>query len=234
MLSGVKPLELREVLNLPETMNIKIFGYFRRQDKYLAQAYKQKLKTAKTQIGFQNFVKKFGTGGGEYRRIVTAWQTAWPEAEFHFRRFDPKAFPKGDVVRDFMQLLDIDIESTGFPTPQPAANATPSIEVLDLMQLVQGIPEVHIRRVFRALPLQNMPRFTGAVMDNVTAKALLATFADDNEALRLQFFPDDDHLFDASDLDGPGPDIALSSFTDEQRVIVRALLQAVAKRAANS
>lgn len=233
MFSGADPAALRDVLALPEPMDVKIVGYFRRQDKYLANAYKQKLKTAKTRLGFENFITKFGTGGGEYRRIVDAWQAAWPEADFLFRRFDPKTFPQGDVVRDFLQVLGIDTQTDGFPTPQSAANATPSIDVLDLMQLVKNVPEVHIRRVFRSLPQQDLPRFSGGVMDNATAKALLVKFAADNEALRARFFPDEDALFDVSDLDGPEPDIAMSSFTDEQRAIVQVLLQAVAKRAVN-
>ncbi len=233
MFSGANPAALRDVLALPEPMDVKIVGYFRRQDKYLANAYKQKLKTAKTRLGFENFITKFGTGGGEYRRIVDAWQAAWPEADFLFRRFDPKTFPQGDVVRDFLQVLGIDTRTDGFPTPQSAANATPSIDVLDLMQLVKNVPEVHIRRVFRSLPQQDLPRFSGGVMDNATAKALLVKFAADNEALRARFFPDEDALFDVRDLDGPEPDIAMSSFTDEQRAIVQVLLQAVAKRAVN-
>ena len=119
MFSGVDPVKLREVLALPEPMAIKIIGYFRRQDKYLANAYKQKLKTAKVRIGFQNYINKFGTGGGEYRRIIAAWQAAWPDAEFVFRRFDPRAFPQGDVVRDFVELMASPRRLTDFQRHRP-------------------------------------------------------------------------------------------------------------------
>ncbi|WP_131802441.1 hypothetical protein [Yoonia tamlensis] len=135
-------------------------------------------------------------------------------------------------MRDFMQLIGIDITEEGFPASQVSANATPSIEVLELMQLVRSVPEVHVRKVFRSLPMQELPRFSGAVMENAAAKALLANFAEENEALRQAFFPDDAQLFDTADQDGPEPALAQSAFTDKQRAIVGALLRAAAKRAA--
>lgn len=234
MFTGGDPAMLRDVLTLPEPMEITIVGYFRRQDKYLASSYTQKLKTGKIKPGFQNFLDKFGTAGGEYLRIVDRWQAAWPEAKFDFRRFDPKRFPNGDIVYDFMNLLGVDIEADGERPVQGAANPTPSIDVLDLMQLVKSVPGVDTRRVFRALPLDALPRFSGAAMDNDAAKALLAKFADDNDVLRRRFMPDEPVLFDASDLDGPEPEIAVSSFTQEQRSIISAMLNAVAQRASET
>ncbi|WP_090201783.1 hypothetical protein [Yoonia tamlensis] len=76
MLSEVDPAKLRELLALQEQTSVMIVGYFRRQSKYLASSYKQKLKTAKTKIGFENFIAKFGTGAGNYGHLVARWQAA--------------------------------------------------------------------------------------------------------------------------------------------------------------
>ncbi len=227
MFTGVDPARLRSALALEEPFETRIVGYFRRQDRYLESAYKQKLKTGRIAAGFQNYLDRFGTRGGEYLRIVDGWQAGFPEAEFLFRRFEPGALARGDVVHDFMALLGLDIEADANPPTGEIANPTPSIDVLDLMQIVAALPGVDARRVFRAMPVAELPRFAGRAMDNATARALLERFAQDNEALRQRFFPDDPALFSTDDLDGPEPEIAMPSFTDEQRAILRALLRAV-------
>ncbi|MEQ8294689.1 MAG: hypothetical protein RIA08_21020 [Roseovarius sp.] len=232
MFTGSDPALLREVLALDEPFETRIVGYFRRQDRYLESAYKQKMKTGKVKPGFQNYVDKFGTRGGEYRRIISGWDAAWPDAEFIFRRFDPAAFPKGDVVHDFTQLLGLDIDADDKPPVEEVANPTPSIDLLDLMQLVADMPGLDARKVFRSMPVGALPRFEGRAMDNATALALLSQFEEDNEALRQRFFPDDPALFPMDDLSGPDPAIAAPAFSDDQRAMIRALLQAVTEQTA--
>lgn len=229
MFTGVDPARLREALALAPMPDTRIVGYFRRQDRYLESAYKQKMKTGKVAPGFQNYVDKFGTRGGDYRRIVDAWQAAWPEATFVFRRFEPAALMRGDAVHDFTALLGLDIDTDGKPPPEEPANPTPSIDLLDLMQIVARIPGLDARKVFRALPVADLPRFRGRAMDNAAARTLLERFADDNEVLRRRFFAGDDALFATDDLDGPEPEIATPGFSDDQRRIIAALLRAVAE-----
>lgn len=232
MFTGSNPALLREALALDEPFETRIVGYFRRQDRYLESAYKQKMKTGKVQPGFQNYLDKFGTMGGEYDRIVRGWIEGWPEAEFLFRRFEPQALARGDVVHDFTGLLGLDIEADGKPPPDEIANPTPSIDLLDLMQLVARMPNIDTRKVFRAMPVHDLPRFRGRAMDNAAARALLARFEDGNETLRRRFFPDDPQLFSTDDLDGPDEAIATPAFSDDQRRIIQALLNAVAETAA--
>jgi hypothetical protein len=227
MLTGGDPTLLRDVLAGDEAFDTKIVGYFRRQDRYLESNYKQKMKTGKVAPGFQNYLDKFGTATGEYQRIVETWESAFPDAEFLFRRFEPKRFPKGDVIRDFMSLFGLDIDADDKVPPDETANPTPSIDMLDLMQLVVQTPGLDARTVFRSMPVANLPRFTGRAMGNQQAREILARFDDQNEALRRRFFPDDDVLFDTSDLDGPEPEIATPSFTDDQRAMIAELLRAV-------
>jgi len=234
MFTGVDPALLREVLALEEPFETRILGYFRRQDRYLESAYKQKMKTGKVRPGFENYVDKFGIKGGEYRRIVEGWDAAWPDARFVFRRFDPKSFPQGDVVYDFMDLLGLDIDADDKPPDDELANPTPSIDLLDLMQMVAALPGVDTRKVFRDLPIGELPRFEGRAMPNARARELLAGFEAENAALRDRFFPDDEQLFPTGDLDGPEPDIATRGFTDQQRELIRALLAAVARQAGKS
>ena len=234
MFTGSDPAMLREVLALEEPFETRIVGYFRRQDRYLESAYKQKMKTGKVKPGFQNYVDKFGIKGGEYRRIISAWDAAWPDAEFIFRRFEPAAFPKGDVVYDFMCLLGLDIDADDKPPAEEVANPTPSIDLLDLMQLVADMPGLDARKVFRSMPVGALPRFEGRAMDNATALGLLQQFEDDNEALRQRFFPEDPALFPMDDLSGPDPAIALPGFSDDQRTMIRALLQAVTEQTTRS
>lgn len=231
MFTGVDPALLREALALDEPFETRILGYFRRQDRYLESAYKQKMKTGKVRPGFQNYVDKFGIKGGEYLRIIKRWDDAWPDAGFVFRRFDPVAFPKGDVVHDFTTLLGLDIDADGKPPSDEVANPTPSIDLLDLMQVVAKMPEIDARKVFRDLPIAELPRFEGRAMSNAEARALLDRFAPENEVLRQRFFPNDPALFPTDDLDGPEPDIAAPGFTDDQRALIRALLTAVVRHA---
>ena len=229
MFFGVDPAQLREMLTLDEAFDIRIVAYFRRQDRYLESAYKQKMKTGKVRPGFQNYVTKFGTKGGEYRRIIGGWDDAWPDAEFMFRRFDPKAFPKGDVVYDFMALFGLDLDADAKPPADEPANPTPSIDLLDLMQLVSAMPDIDARKVFRDLPVANLPKFSGRAMSNAEARDLLAGFEAENEVLRQRFFPDDNALFPTDDLDGPDPEIAAPGFSEEQKHLIAELLASVAR-----
>ena len=234
MFTGADPALLRAALALEEPLETRIIGYFRRQDRFLESAYKQKMKTGKVAPGFGNYLDKYGTGGGDYLRLVDAWQAAWPQAEFLFRRFDPAAFAGGDVVRDFTALLGLDITADGKPPTGVVANPTPSIDLLDLMQIVAAIPGLDARKVLRAIPIAELPRFQGRAMSNADARRLLARFDAQNHALRQRFFPEDAQLFDTDDLDGPEPEIATPGFTPEQRQVIEALLTAVAKTASDT
>ncbi|MEM7597988.1 MAG: hypothetical protein AAF382_09855 [Pseudomonadota bacterium] len=227
MFTGGDPTLLRDVIAMDERFDTKIVAYFRRQDRYFESNYKQKMKTGKVAPGFENYLAKFGTATGEYGRIVDTWEQAFPEAEFHFRRFEPARFPKGDVIRDFLGLLGLDIEADDKLPSGEAANPTPDIDMLDLMQIVTRIPGLDARTVFRSMPVADLPRFTGRAMSNTQAREILAQFDDENEALRARFFPEDDVLFDSADLDGPEPEIAVPSFSDDQRHMIEELLKSV-------
>lgn len=232
MFAGVDPALLRGVLAPEEPFETRIVGYFRRQDRYLESAWKQKMKTGKVGPVFSDYLEKYGTGGGDYRRIAAAWQAAWPEATFVFRRFQAQDLVRGDVVHDFTTLLGLDIDADGEPPSGEAANPTPSIDLLGLMQIVARTPGLDARRVYRALPVAELPRFRGRAMGNAAARALLARFATDNEALRQRFFPGEPALFATDDLDGPEPKIAAPGLTPDQRRIIAALLGAVAETGA--
>lgn len=227
MFASYRAQELKDALALDEAFNIKIIGYFRRQDRYLESSYKQKMKTGKIAPGFDNHLAKFGLDAGQYVRIMEAWETAWPEAEFVFRRFETARFPQGDVIRDFLSMFDIDIDADGVLPSDEVANPSPSIDVLDLMHVASSVRGIVPRSVFRSLPTNDLPRFRGRAMPIAQAKDILAEFADVNEELRQRFFPEDKVLFDASDLDEPEEEVATSSFTEEQRYLIRELLRAV-------
>lgn len=227
MFTGGDPALLRDVIAIDEPFDTKIIAYFRRQDRYFESNYKQKMKTGKVAPGFDNYLAKFGMATGEYGRIVTLWEEAFPDAEFLFRRFEPARFPKGDVIRDFMELLGLDIDADDKRPSDEVANPTPSIDMLDLMQIVARTPGLDARTVFRTMPVADLPRFTGRAMSHVQAKEILTAFESENEALRARFFPEDAVLFDAKDLDGPEPEIAMPTFTDDQRVMIAELLKSV-------
>ena len=227
MLTGGDPGILRDAIAMEETFDTKIIAYFRRQDRYFEGNYKQKMKTGKVAPGFDNYLAKFGTNAGQYGRIIKIWENAFPEAEFVFRRFEPARFPKGDVIRDFLGLLGLDIDADDKLPSEETANPTPDIDMLDLMQIVVRMPELDARRVFRTMPVADLPRFKGRAMSNAQARNLLFQFEAENEALRQRFFPDDDVLFDSSDLHGPEPAIATPSFTDDQRLMIEELLKSI-------
>ena len=227
MFTGGDPAMLRDVIAMDERFDTKIVAYFRRQDRYFESNYKQKMKTGKVAPGFDNYLAKFGTAAGEYGRIVDLWQSALSEAEFHIRLFEPARFPKGDVIRDFMGLLGLDIEADDKLPSGETANPTPDIDMLDLMQIVARLPGLDARTVFRSKPVAEQPRFKGRAMSNAEARGILAQFEDENEALRARFFPDEDVLFDSGDLDGPEPEIAEPSFTDDQKHMIEELLKSV-------
>lgn len=232
MFTGVNPALLREALAPEGFSETRIIGYFRRQDRYLESAWKQKMKTGKVGPVFSDYLEKYGAGAGDYRRLVEAWQAAWPEATFVFRRFQPQDLARGDVVHDFTALLGLDIDADDQPPADEIANPTPSIDLLELMQIIARIPGLDARKIFRALPVADLPRFQGRAMGNAAARALLARFAADNEVLRQHFFPGEPALFATDDLNGPDPDIAAPGLTPDQRRIVAALLRAVAQTAA--
>ncbi|MEO0372166.1 MAG: hypothetical protein AAF231_11970 [Pseudomonadota bacterium] len=231
MFTGGDPALLRDVIAMEEDFDTKIIAYFRRQDRYLESNYKQKMKTGKVAPGFDNYLAKFGMAQGEYGRIVKTWEDAFPDADFLFRRFEPARFPKGDVIRDFMGLLGLDIDTDDKLPSDEVANPTPHIDMLDLMQIVARTPGLDARTVFRSMPVADLPRFKGRAMSHFEARIVLAKFEDENEALRARFFPEDDALFDTTDLDGEEPEIATPTFTSDQRQMIAELLKSVVANA---
>jgi hypothetical protein len=207
---------------------VQIVLYLRRQDLFIDSFYSQRRKTGRFRGALQDFIVRFAGRELNYVAMVEMWRTAFPEAKFHLRRFERARFPEGDIVSDFMQVIGYAGLEKGCERPE-IKNTSPNRDVIALMDMLGEAGGFNTTRIYRLLEQEGFPD-TGArktFVDDATRKTLLNHYAKGNEALRAEFFPEDDSLFDMTP---PKPDTRPAlSFTQEQLGLLQTLIKAMSK-----
>lgn len=206
---------------------VQIVLYLRRQDLFIDSFYSQRRKTGRFRGSLQDFILRFAPREMNYVAMIDLWRSAFPGAKIHLRRFERPRFPEGDIVNDFMQVIGHADLTPACERPE-TLNTSPNRDVIALMDMLGEVGGFNTTRIYRLMEQQGFPD-TGArrtFVDDKTRATLLSHYAKGNEALRAEFFPEDDSLFDMT---GPKPDTRPeTTFTDDQRALLKALFKSMA------
>jgi hypothetical protein len=208
--------------------DVQIVLYLRRQDLFIDSFYSQRRKTGRFRGSLRDFILDFASRELNYAAMIKMWRAAFPKATLHLCRFERARFAKGDILNDFMQVIGhADLADT-LERPE-SLNTAPNRDVIALIDMLAEAGGFNTTRIYRLMEQQGFPD-TGArktFVDDATRKTILAHYADGNETLRAEFFPEDDSLFDMS---GPASDTRPeTTFTESQRALLQTMFSAITK-----
>jgi hypothetical protein len=225
IISLVKPQAFRAAMGVLDEHALKIVVYLRRQDQYAEAFYKQRVKNGRNVMPFEAFLQsRVGRRITDYPQLMDQWATTYPKAEIVPRVYDRKRLVGRDVVSDFAAVLGVD--PAGIAVAEGERNISPGKDFIDiLLTLAPHFDGPEIRQIFRAVKARELPGFGGSsdLFTGAERARYLESFAEDNEALRTAYFPDEEALFDPpGGSDVPAPKAGL---TPEQQGILAAVLE---------
>ena len=207
---------------------VHIVLYLRRQDLFIDSFYSHRRKTGRYRGTLKDFILGFAARELNYVAMIDLWRAAFPQATLHLRRFERARFPDGDLINDFMQVIGHPDLAAKFDRSE-TMNSSPNRDVIALMDMLGETGAFNTRRIYRLLEAAGIPD-TGArksFMDKDTRTTLLNHYAKGNEALRAQYFPQDETLFDMTVPEtDPRPETTL---TPDMQRLLQSLFQAMAK-----
>lgn len=222
---GMHPEALFSCLPILRDAPLTVLVYLRRQDRYLESSYVQKVKNGRFTGSIKDYLARFDGSGADYWSVLKPWREL-SNVTLRPRICEPSRLEGGDVVSDACHLLDLPPPATDRPT----ANPSPSFARLQLLREVAKVPQIDVRSVQRQM-LRDAPQGPTAkavFFDPAARDAVIARYAEGNEALRKRFFPSQSQLFDAEGLGAAAPQAAQDAFSETQLYEINALLRALA------
>ena len=227
MLYGAAPERLFELMPALADRPLNVLVYLSRQDRYIQSRYIQRLKNARFFGSIEDFVAKFEGSGSDFAHHLAPWADAGGQVRLIPRIFERQRLVGGDVVAD--ALAQIGLPAPAQDDAPEVVNVSPGLHRVQLLQAAHKAGIDQPRRLQRVLsnkfpqdPSDRAPIFTRA-----EARAFLDQYSDGNEALRQRYFPDQDALFDTSDLEAEDRDAGIPPFTPEQLREITQLLKVV-------
>ncbi|WP_131814556.1 hypothetical protein [Cognatishimia maritima] len=206
--------------NFPSELlkDTRVVVYLRRQDKYAEAMWKQRVKNGRFQGTPQEYVSEHKSLN--FKSKLDRFSEVFGDNNIVVRPFERAQFPGGNVLRDFAALCEIPDELVG-NFENPASNATLSKEVTEeLGRLRRSEADINTRQVIRTL---GRIRPEGAIRSGDCyaldeRRALMARFAESNEAIKERYCPELPQLFDTTDLENPDAYPIVSAALRRQRV----------------
>lgn len=184
---------------------IEIIVYLRRQVDFAVSSYStsiktgQKMKQLRSLDAYDNKINYFDK--------LSKWKQAFPNAKFHVRLFDRKELVEGDVVKDFSGIIGFSPEEE-----YQEISANESLDILGLELLRRVNERVSWKVGDEVNPLRTtidqffVKHLSGGPRKKATAeetKKFEDFFAESNEKVRQEFFPDRDVLFAKAKVSAP-------------------------------
>jgi len=211
---------VREILQ-PYFSRFRVIAYLRRQDSYLASRYSELLRVGS--IGEPDHIRN---NPGvmvtyDYNQLLGNWEAVFGQESIKPRLYERGANKPFDSVDDFMSACGLSID---VPPNDPARVSNPSMnaagqevlrEIGRVMQERMNAQHVDgpLWRVIRNTVTTALPG-QGWLPTRDEAATFMARFAEGNEAIRRNYFPDRVTLF--NDVSASFP-IEAQSVTDRQR-----------------
>lgn len=175
----------------------RVILYIRRQDEFLASSWQQ--WHSKTHADFDSWLIEGIVTLGHWERIIMAWEELVGRNRLNVRIFDRSSFVENNVVLDFVAAIGLHCPREALIVNEQPANPSPHPAITALVSGNVGIfPDEHDNAFFDQMaPLTSM-LYRGSKVSLMTKgqrEAILAAYADENERVRMRYFPDRRTLF---------------------------------------
>ncbi|WP_373050774.1 hypothetical protein [Thalassovita aquimarina] len=192
---------LKEML-APHFEDIKIVVYVRRQDDAILSMYGEYMRRGFSAARFRDFVDvclgpRSPTSYLYYRGQLSKWIEVWGRENIIVRRFAPGAFINGDILSDFMAIVqgsrEPDMDGFEISTDDNRGLSAPALEFLRQLQphvpfIKDGQPNE--QRTLLTPYISLLPTKPRPVMDQALADHIMRRFGPANAWLKETFFPD--------------------------------------------
>lgn len=186
---------------------IEIVVYLRRQDDAILAAYQESIRLGTTADLFQDFVQTCLGNTSQtphlfYRHDLKKWVETWGQDNVIVRRYSVTDFIGGDVVSDFMgvvqQTWEPDLKGFSPASVETQGLSAPALEFLRRLQddprfLKDGSPST--RRAKLTATLRELPAQPRPIMPVQTSRQIMTRFRGANVWLKETFYPDLDDAF---------------------------------------
>ncbi|MGZ8363253.1 MAG: hypothetical protein ACXW3D_05220 [Caulobacteraceae bacterium] len=183
---------LRELKGFDHALRIVI--YLRRQDHYLEALYKQVVKIDGYAQGIDTWLekKKFR---GDYKSTLDRWGAVFGRNRLDVRLYDAETGPI-DAVQDFLDLTGVADRTTLKALDHPG-NPSPRKEIIQLLLALNQLPvRIDRGKMFKVMMRRNGDYARSSdLLSSDRRRALVDEFAEVNEAIRHEFFPEQERLF---------------------------------------
>lgn len=180
---------------------IQIVSYLRRQDDALLSMYGEFMRRGFNNETFAEFVTVcLGSDSHVpylyYRRELSKWIEVWGKENMIVRRFSPVDFIQGDILADFMGIVQQTWEPdmTGF-SPSGSDNRGLSAPALEYLRRLYGdIPfmlgdKANMQRTALTRFISSLPQNPRPIMAADMARTIMDRFKDANAWLKTEFNP---------------------------------------------
>ena len=194
--------------HLPDDLRAKtrVVCYLRRHDRFIEALYKQFVKNGKIDPDPLGFVSRKMQELNFVKVLQTYGQVFGPENVIA-RPFERRAFPGGDVVRDFVGLLGVPELEALDTAPPDQINRTLSLEISEILGQVRRHTKLNHRQLGRDIIAMNIQGASANndMFDLDIQNRIIEHFETDDAALLSWAGRSDGPFFDRSDLDKPPP-----------------------------
>ncbi|MEL7115136.1 MAG: hypothetical protein AAGP08_06010 [Pseudomonadota bacterium] len=219
MLFGFKPEVIYELLPALRDRPLNVLVYLRRQDRYIEAVYLQKSKNFRFLGSIDDYIAHFKGSGSNYAEVLAGW--AGTSARIVPRVMERQRLVGGSVVTDALAQMGLPTEGVEEDADN---NISPGYHRVQLLQAAAMAGLSNPRKLQRRLAADypQDPADRTPVLSQARRRAWLDRFAACNEELRQTYFPDQETLFDESDLERPDGTNGIPPFTEAQlREIMR-------------
>jgi hypothetical protein len=208
-------IEKLRALLAPYFSSMRVVVYLRRQDRLGTSFYSQLLRRGIMEPPVLTTERRDHAHLYDYEAFLARWASVFGRSAIVPRIFEPARLLNGDVVQDFYSLCGLD------PGLAPERQANPSIAVQGqalllafgrMLEEAEGNENVR-GRVWLRLVSTVTELFPGAGWrpSRAEAKDFMTRFAESNEAVRRDYFPQAASLFDEDFAKLPAAAISLEA-----------------------
>jgi len=122
--------------------------YVRRQDEYFESAYCENIKQGSSDT-VKDFFEKAKSGGFDLFSQILAFEKAVPEARIIVREYNRSLFPAGDIVRDLLDAIGIELPEPEWERLEKvgAVNQRLPTEYVEIMRRFNMLPVSHAEKI---------------------------------------------------------------------------------------
>jgi hypothetical protein len=223
MLFGFAPDTIFDLLPILRDKPLTVLAYLRRQDRYIEAVYLQKSKNFRFLGSLDDYIAHFNGSGSDYLSVLQPWIDAG--VRLVPRVMERPRLAGGSVVPDALAQIGLPSENVA---EERDTNVSPGLHRVQLLQAAAKAGIADPRKLQRTLAAKfpQAPKDRAPVMTQDQRRAYLDRFRAGNEVLRARFFPEQETLFDETDLAAPDQE-GIPPFTPAQLQEIERLFQAV-------